>query len=126
MPTDKAARDRMKDFASSVLVREGLTLLGYREVPTDPKHCGDTAREVMPSVQQVFVSSKKELDQEAFERKLHVARRCIETEMASALAKDGSDAGGSAAASLFFACSLSSRTMVYKGMLCPSSQQVLR
>jgi glutamate synthase domain-containing protein 2/glutamate synthase domain-containing protein 1/glutamate synthase domain-containing protein 3 len=111
MPRDNERRERMKDFVSSVLVREGLNVLGYREVPTDPQHCGDTAREVMPSVQQVFVTSKAPLTVEAFELKLHVARRCVATEMpAQGLAKDPTE---------YFACSLSSRTLVYKGMLMP-------
>jgi glutamate synthase (ferredoxin) len=110
LPSDVQLLGRMKDIVESVAMREGLAVIGWRAVPTDPKHCGDMAREVMPAVHQVFLRLAKDDTQEALELRLHVARRCIENEvLAQGVVKDAG----------FYACSFSSKTIVYKGMLMP-------
>ncbi len=80
-----------------ILTSEGLNVLGWRDVPTDPTNVGKTARSVMPTFKQVFVGGDTtgiDLD-----RKLFVARKRCEHELA-----------------VYFP-SLSARTLVYKGML---------
>jgi glutamate synthase (NADPH) large chain len=81
---------------------EGQRVLGWREVPVVDEACGTTARAVAPRVEQLLVAAGEDVrDQDAFERKLYVIRRVVEREQVEGLA----------------IASLSSRTLVYKGML---------
>ncbi|MEA2424982.1 MAG: glutamate synthase large chain, partial [Thermoleophilaceae bacterium] len=99
---DEARRAEVEALVAEVVADEGQTLLGWRDVPVDEDVPGPSAAEVMPVVRQVFVGSTLTDDDEmAFERKLYVIRRVIETQT-------GVD--------LIFP-SFSSRTIVYKGML---------
>ena len=87
----------------------GIPLLFWRDVPTDPHDLGDTARACMPTIKQAFLGRPEASPRgEDFERKLYVCRRTIE-KMAAA--------DPSLTERIFYVCSLSSRTIVYKGML---------
>ena len=88
---------------------EGQRVLGWRDVPTDSASLGATARASQPVIRQVLVGRGEETEAgDAFERKLFVIRRLAEKSVSrSALA--GRDS--------FYVASLSSRTVVYKGML---------
>jgi len=103
LATDEAEREAQRQVIEEVIAAEGQTLLGWREVPTDPDTIGKIARRGMPAFGQLFVASAPGLDQPAFERKLYVIRRLIENRI---------DALGSA----FHIPSLSSKTFLYKGM----------
>lgn len=98
-------RKKDTELINKIMKAEGLEILGYRRVPVDTYGIGATALKAMPYIEQVFVAKpsniKAGLD---FERKLYVARRSIEKEAIKTNSK------------LYF-CSLSSRTIVYKGML---------
>ncbi|HSK98737.1 MAG TPA: glutamate synthase large subunit [Rubrobacteraceae bacterium] len=85
---------------------EGQEFLGYRDVPVVPGAVGEVARSVMPRIRQFFVR-RRTGDQDAFERKLYVIRRRLHAEA------DGC-----------YVVSLSSRTVVYKGLL--KGQQLAR
>ena len=78
-------------------------VLGWRDVPVDEEHVGDTANRTRPVMRQLFVGAGPgcDDDQDAFERKLYVIRRIVEL----------------AAGPDFYSPSFSSRTIVYKGML---------
>jgi glutamate synthase domain-containing protein 2/glutamate synthase domain-containing protein 1/glutamate synthase domain-containing protein 3 len=92
-----------------ILLEEGLTTLGWREVPVDAMAVGETARSSMPSFWQVFAADPKErLDGENLERKLLVARKRAEHELGTKEV-DGSPN--------CYASSFSCRTVVYKGMM---------
>jgi glutamate synthase (NADPH/NADH) large chain len=78
---------------------EGLTVLGWRELPYDPDFCGPTARRVMPHFAQVFLSARSGARELDLDRIVFCARERIEQD-----------------ARVYFP-SLSSRTIVYKGML---------
>ncbi|OGR83138.1 MAG: glutamate synthase subunit alpha [Elusimicrobia bacterium RIFCSPHIGHO2_01_FULL_64_10] len=94
-----------------VVREEGQEFLGWRDVPVDPEKCGELAREVMPVIRQVFIGRGRTGaagDADAFERKLYVIRKRVEHQVASAGLKYGSD---------FYVCSLSDRTIVFKGQL---------
>ena len=82
---------------------EGQRVLGWRDVPVDEEHVGDTANRSRPHIRQLFIGAGAGFDddQDAFERKLYVIRRIVEL----------------AAGPDFYAPSFSSRTCVYKGML---------
>ena len=81
--------------------------IGWRAVPTDPGALGQIAREAMPVIMQLFVA-RDSRDELTFERLLYLARRRIENAVEKAI--PGSD---------FYVVSLSSRTIVYKGLLIP-------
>lgn len=88
---------------------EHFSLLGWREVPVDEMSIGRVARESAPLIRQCFlVPNDAALEGEALERRLYVLRRVIENAVKAALPQLG-DA--------FYIPSLSSRTIVYKGLL---------
>jgi glutamate synthase domain-containing protein 2/glutamate synthase domain-containing protein 1/glutamate synthase domain-containing protein 3 len=108
MPSAPAELARASAIVEQVTAREGCKVLGWREVPVDPQACGEIARESLPAFRQVFIGGAGEMDADAFERKLYVLRRCLESSVREAgLGENGG----------FYACSLSSRVIVYKGLL---------
>ena len=89
--------------------RCGISLLFWRDVPVDPYDLGETARSCMPTIRQAFLARPDGMPAgEDFERRLYVCRRTIE----KAAAADPGLAGR-----IFYICSMSARTVVYKGML---------
>jgi glutamate synthase domain-containing protein 2/glutamate synthase domain-containing protein 1/glutamate synthase domain-containing protein 3 len=103
LPDDDGHRRQIEELLELNARVEGQRVLGWRDVPVDPEHVGDTANESRPHIRQLFVEAGPgfEHDQDAFERKLYVIRRIVELAI-------GPD---------FYAPSFSSRTIVYKGML---------
>ncbi|MEO3945550.1 glutamate synthase large subunit [Gorillibacterium sp. CAU 1737] len=110
LPQDEAARAVCKHMVEAIVAEEGQTLLGWRTVPTDHATLGDSAKEREPHVEQLLIGANvpDAQDELAFERKLFVIRKRSEH---AARKLEGAD-------SLYYA-SLSSRTIVYKGMLTP-------
>jgi glutamate synthase domain-containing protein 2/glutamate synthase domain-containing protein 1/glutamate synthase domain-containing protein 3 len=100
LPDEPHRRDELEALLERTATAEGQRVIGWREVPVDLARCGETARAAAPVIRQLFVAAAQDLDQDAFERKLFVIRRVAER----------------AAPDLVIA-SLSSRTVVYKGML---------
>ena len=100
---DADERAWQKQTLAEAIAAEGQTLLGWRDVPTNPDAIGRTAREAMPAFQQLFVGAAEGLDQDAFDRKLYVIRRLVE--------KKNIERG-----TFFHVPSLASRTLLYKGM----------
>ena len=89
--------------------RAGVPVLFWREVPVDPHDLGETARACMPTILQCFLGRPDDVARgDDFERRLYVCRRTIE--------KLG-DAEHALKGKIFYVCSMSSRTIVYKGML---------
>ena len=100
----------------NIIDGEGLEYLGMREVPTYAKCIGESARTAMPRIVQVFIKRPKDTQKGIpFERKLYLVLKRSEREIRNA--ESGRDP-------YFYFASLSSRTIVYKGMLTP--QQVTR
>lgn len=106
LPQDAGARAEAAATFARIIEEEGQTLLGWRDVPVDPTPIGKTARKAMPFIRMAFIAKAADvaagLD---FERKLYVIRK--RTEHAVAQLPQGH---------IYFP-SLSSRTVVYKGML---------
>ncbi|MGB5522217.1 MAG: glutamate synthase subunit alpha, partial [Polyangiales bacterium] len=117
LPTDETERECCKAAFVKAIEAQGQRLLGWRVVPTDPDgaNLGPTALESMPQIEQLFIAAAEGLDQDAFERQLYVIRKSA----ASPLRVDES----LKQRSMLYACSLSSRTIIYKGML--ACEQVL-
>ena len=83
----------------SLAKEEGLVLLGWREVPIDPSSLGETAVSVMPNFQQIFLAGSNGESGIELDRKAFCFRKRAEHQL-----------------QIYF-CSLSSQTIVYKGML---------
>jgi glutamate synthase (NADPH) large chain len=104
LPHEPSLRTAYEEKLEQIAVEEGQTLLGWRTVPVNHQNIGETARKTQPVIRQVFIANSQGLDPLAFERKLYVIRKRMEREA-------GED---------FYAATLSSRTLVYKGLLTPS------
>ena len=114
LPQNKKEREFCKKEIEKVINFEEQLFLGWREVPVDPEKAdvGPAARISQPSIEQLFIGSNKEIDREEFERKLYLIRKQFSYQLRSNK--------NLLEARLLFACSLSSKIIVYKGMLTPS------
>ncbi|KAK2362867.1 glutamate synthase [NADH], amyloplastic [Trifolium repens] len=106
LPKDVELTNKAKNVIVNTFQQEGLEVLGWRPVPVNTSVVGYYAKEAMPNIQQVFVKIVKEENIEDIERELYICRKLIEKEVSS-------ESWGN---ELYF-CSLSNRTIVYKGML---------
>jgi glutamate synthase (ferredoxin) len=108
-PRDVSKRRKLEQKFQEIVQSEGQQLLGWRTVPTVNKMLGDTARASEPFVRQVFIGRDPQLaDDMAFERKLYVIRKRAYSEIRTSTL-DGAEN--------WYLCSLSYKTIVYKGML---------
>ena len=104
-----AQRQQSREIFAQITAEEGQQLLGWRDVPTDNSSLGETAKASEPFMEQVFIGRNPNLtDDAAFELKLYVIRKRAHR----AIRDSGID-------SYWYPASLSSRTIVYKGMLRP-------
>ncbi|NLZ47559.1 MAG: glutamate synthase large subunit [Clostridiales bacterium] len=106
LPREPAARLQCEGIFERIIEEEGQKVLGWRDVPVDNRVIGETAKGTEPTIRQVFVESTCGSQRE-FERKLYIIRKRTENEV-NKLVKRGSE--------YFYVCSLSSRTIVYKGL----------
>ena len=106
---DRSLRQKTRQLIEAIVKEEGQEVLGWREVPTHNASLGLTALSCEPVVWQIFVGRSAALpDLMAFERKLYAIRK----RATNAIRYNGHDEN-------FYISSLSSRTIVYKGMLTP-------
>ena len=105
LPQDEYRRSKLEALLELNVRIEGQRVLGWRDIPVDLDHVGETAAETRPVMRQLLVEAGPgfDSDQDAFERKLYVIRRICEL----------------AAGPDLYVSSFSSRTIVYKGMLVP-------
>lgn len=109
LPSDAEGVGVAKRIFEDGCATEGLPLLFWRDVPIDPHDLGETARACMPTIVQAFVGRPQDTERgKDFERRLYVCRRTIEKRASNETALDGK---------IFYVCSMSARTIVYKGML---------
>ncbi|HEY4751783.1 MAG TPA: hypothetical protein VIH37_00765, partial [Candidatus Limnocylindrales bacterium] len=113
LPHDEASLDAAWSTFCTTLTAEGLELLGWREVPHDPRGLGDAAVASMPVMRQAFIArpaglAAGEEGDLAFDRRLYVARRLVEKAVQRSALPGRGD---------FYVPSMSCRTLVYKGML---------
>ena len=111
LPQDEKERDLCMSMVEKTIKEEGQTLVGWRDVPVDSKkaNVGDTARDSQPNIKQLIIQNTGNLNQESFEGVLYVIRKNI----SQVIRTDESISQ----ALLFYICSLSTRVIIYKGML---------
>ena len=107
LPKDEPQQQAILSIMIEEIEREGLSLMHLRTVPTNPECLGVSALATEPAIKQVFITGVTDDKVSTFERTLYIIRKRIENRVNN---KD------------FYICSLSSRNIVYKGML--SSMQV--
>ncbi len=113
LPQDEAARAFGISHFESFIEKEGQTVIGWRDVPTCLDGLGKTVIEQMPVIRQLFIGRGENCaDQDAFERKLLAIRKQAQNPL-KALEEKHSLSGLSS----FYMPSLSTRTIVYKGLL---------
>ncbi len=109
LPVEKHNRLQCEGIFERIVREEGLTVLGWRDTPVNGDAIGREARVSQPYIQQIFIGRPDDMLQDVFERKLYVVRKRIESEIANS--EDVENNG------MFHVPSLSSRTIVYKGLL---------
>ena len=111
LPPRPEAKTLCEDLINRSIASEGLSLLGWRDVPVDPDKLGRDARAVQPAIRQFFVvpgSAGMEADQ--LQRKLYTLRKVIESGLSDCdISEEDAD--------YFYVCSLTNSTVVYKGLL---------
>ena len=103
-----------KDIIEKTIKKEGLNFIGWRKVPTNREkaNVGPAALDCQPKIEQLFVGNKEKISQDDFERKLYLCRKIFSKKLRF---EEGLSQG-----LMFYACSLSSRLIIYKGMLTPA------
>jgi glutamate synthase (ferredoxin) len=113
LPRDVRQRDQVRRTFDRIVIEEGQEPLGWRPVPVDDSRLGATAVQARPVIEQVFIGDRsghavRPSDPMRFERKLYVIRRRVEQAI---------DQMALGERHMFYIPSLSSKTLVYKGML---------
>jgi glutamate synthase (NADPH/NADH) large chain len=108
MPVDNNWRQIIRDIYAEVIAREGLTLLGWRDVPTDNATLGESVKPTEPKHMQVFIGrGKKKVSEDEFERRLYILRKSISNAIYKRRERRTSG---------YYPVSISCRTVIYKGM----------
>ncbi len=119
LPQEPGRADVAAQAVENILIEEGLTVLGWRDVPIDQSILGSASLMTMPIFRQIFVTAPGRADIE-LDRKLYVARKRMEHEISVSTTSGGTSramGGASEVHEGVYFPSLSSRTIVYKGML---------
>ena len=111
LPTDKKERAHCKEVVEKLIAAQGQRFVGWRQVPTEMKKAdiGPTAKAGEPHIEQLIIAAGKGLSGDAFERQLFLIRK-----QASRLLRGDTSLKQ---ASMFYVCSLSTKVIIYKGML---------
>ena len=103
--TDFGAQEGCRTIVETEVLRMGHYIYGWRHVPVDTSVLGEKANATRPEIEQILIRCEKDIDQEQFERELYIIRRRIEKAVIAAQI-----AG-------MYICSLSCRSVIYKGMM---------
>jgi len=101
LPQEAQEAIECKQHIEEVLTRDNINILGWREVPINPKVLGEQALFNQPRIEQVFVTSKENLTGDELDKALYIARSDV----------------GKRLTETYYICSFSCRTIVYKGMV---------
>jgi glutamate synthase (NADPH/NADH) large chain len=102
--TDYAAQERCRVLVEREILHFGYSIYGWRQVPVDTSVIGEKANAARPEIEQIMIANSKGADPQRFEVDLYIIRRRIEKAADAESLKD------------FYICSLSGRSIIYKGM----------
>ncbi|WP_046791924.1 glutamate synthase large subunit [Tatumella morbirosei] len=108
MSTDEAKASAARQIVEEEIIRETLSVVGWREVPTNQDVLGEIALSSLPDIQQIFINAPAGWRPRDMERRLYMARRRIEKRVE---ALNDSD---------FYVCSFSNQVNIYKGLCMPA------
>jgi glutamate synthase (NADPH/NADH) large chain len=108
LPVEPSHRLLCEGILERIAREEGLTVLGWRDTPVEVDAIGRIARASQPYIEQVLIGGASGMSQDELERKLYIVRKRAESEIAATDLPDKN---------FFYIPSLSSRTIVYKGLL---------
>ncbi|MFL6450598.1 MAG: glutamate synthase large subunit [Bryobacteraceae bacterium] len=108
LPVERQGRLACEGVLEKITRDEGLTVLGWRDIPVDVDAIGRVARASQPYIEQLFVRRPEGMDADEFERKLYVIRKRAEAEIRGSELRDRDT---------FYIPSFSSKTIIYKGLL---------
>ena len=103
--TDFGAQERCRTIVETEVLRMGHYIYGWRHVPVDVSVLGDKANATRPEIEQILIRNDKAITEEQFERELYIIRRRIEKAALAAQIQG------------LYLCSLSCRSIIYKGMM---------
>ncbi|MCL4149430.1 UNVERIFIED_CONTAM: hypothetical protein GTU68_056982 [Idotea baltica] len=103
--TDFGAQETARGIVETEILRFDYRIYGWRQVPVNISVLGEKANNTRPEIEQIMIANHRGGDPEEFERNLYVIRRRIEKAVAAAQVRD------------FYVCSLSCRSIIYKGMM---------
>ena len=108
MPHDAAWRQEIMDTYAAIVAQEGMTILGWRDVPTDNSTLGVSVKPTEPFHKQVFLArNPKVTSEDEFERRLYILRKTISSTLYGRRERSTSH---------YYPVSISCRTVIYKGM----------
>ncbi len=107
--TDFEAQENCRCIVESEILSFGYQIHGWRQVPVDASVVGEKANATRPEIEQIMIENSRAVDDDEFERDLFVIRRRIENAVLAAHITD------------FYICSLSCRSVIYKGMFLAES-----
>ena len=112
--TDLGAQETCRTIVESAIIEAGYTIYGWRQVPVDVSVIGRKAQETRPEIEQIMIAGPlpEEVDAAEFEKNLYLVRRRIEKRVIAAQIQG------------FYICSLSCRSIVYKGLFLAESLSV--
>jgi glutamate synthase (NADPH/NADH) large chain len=108
LPVEPQPRLQVEGILERIAREEGLAVLGWRDTPVNSDAIGRVGRASQPYIEQIFIRGAAGMSQDDLERKLYIVRKRAESEIAASEIHDNS---------FFYVPSLSSRTIVYKGLL---------
>ncbi|WP_169543867.1 glutamate synthase large subunit [Sneathiella aquimaris] len=102
--TDFEAQETCRTIVESEILKFGYHIYGWRQVPVDASIIGEKANATRPEIEQIMIANNRDLDDDVFERELYIIRRRIEKAVLNAHISG------------FYICTLSCRSIIYKGM----------
>ncbi|MDO9473007.1 MAG: glutamate synthase large subunit [Caulobacter sp.] len=107
--TDLGAQEAARTIVESEALRFGFYIYGWRQVPVNTSVIGEKANATRPEIEQIMLSPPPGMEGEALERALYLCRKRIEKRVAASAINE------------FYICSLSARSLIYKGMFLAES-----
>ena len=109
--TDLGAQEECRTIVEAEIIDAGFTIYGWRQVPVDVSVIGDKAQRTRPEIEQIMIAGPLPEEQsiDEFEKQLYLVRRRIEKKVIAAQIAD------------FYICSLSARSIIYKGLFLAES-----